>query len=116
MKNLSLAMRLVFLTLLAVFIACLLCAGFAWRIASNWIYRDAAEQAGRQSAEAISQLSTIDQLSRAQLESGARILQDQSRLTGIPSLQGSATLAGKAVPALRLGSESEVMNFAMEIT
>jgi methyl-accepting chemotaxis protein len=113
MKHSSLGMRLAFLTLAVVCIACLLCAGFAWRIASSWIDSNAAQDAARQSTEAISHIATIDQLSRLQVEDSMRLLEDQSRLKGAPSLAGEATVADKKVPNLRLGQESQVLNFAM---
>lgn len=78
-----------------------------------WIYREAAQDAARQSSEAIGQIATIDQLSRAQVETGMRILQEQGGLRGVPSLKGEATVAGKTVPDLHLGTESEVLNFTM---
>ena len=113
MKNMTLAMRLVYFTLLAVSIACLVCAGVAWHIASKWIYQNAAEDAARQSAEAISQLTIIDQLAHAQVEGAMRLLEDQGRLKGAPQLKGTASVAGKSVPDLHLGAESVVGNFAL---
>jgi len=100
-------------TLSVVFFTCLLCAGVAWRIASKWIYANAAEDAARQSAEAIGHIAAIDQLSQAQVESAMRILQDQSRLQGAPSLKGESTVGGKTVPDLHLGPKSQVLNFAI---
>jgi methyl-accepting chemotaxis protein len=104
---------LVLSTLLVVSIVSLVCAAISWRIASSWIYREAAQEANRQSSEAISRLESIDELSRAQVESSMRILEDQSRLKGPPSIQGEATIGGKTVPDLHLGAESQVLNFAM---
>ena len=91
----------------------MLCAGVAWHIASKWIYANAADDAGHQTAEAIGHIATINQLSRAQVESAMRILQDQSRIVGAPSLKGESTVAGKSVPDLHLGSESQTLNFAV---
>ncbi|MGA2887949.1 MAG: methyl-accepting chemotaxis protein [Terracidiphilus sp.] len=113
MKNTSLGARLVISTLLVVAVACMLCGAVAWRIASIWIYREAAAEAAHQSDEVIRQLATIDQLSRTQVESAMRALEDQGRLKGAPSLAGESTVAGKTVPDLHLGVESQVMNFAM---
>jgi hypothetical protein len=55
----------------------------------------------------------IDQFSRAQVESGMRILKDQGRLMGVPSLQGTAVVGTRRVPALHLGPVSQTLNFAM---
>jgi len=113
MKRSSLGMRLAFLTLTVVFIACLLCAGFAWRIASTWIERDASQDAARQSSEAMRHIATIDQLYRVQVGISMRLLEDQGGLKGAPSVGGETTVAGRTVPDLHLGKESQVLNFAM---
>jgi methyl-accepting chemotaxis protein len=113
MKHTSLGPRLVLFTLLVVSITGAICAGVAWRIASDWIYSNAAQEAARQSAEAISHIATIDQLSSAQVRSAMRILQDQSRLKGPLSVKGEVTVAGKIVPDLHFGLESQVLNFTV---
>jgi methyl-accepting chemotaxis protein len=113
MKRMSLATRLVVYTLAVVGITCTLCAGVAVVIASRWINREAAQTATAQSTEAIERIATIDQLSRAQVDSSMLILEDQGRLKGMPSLKKSVTIAGKTVPDLHLGTESQVLNFAM---
>jgi methyl-accepting chemotaxis protein len=113
MKRTSLGVRVVVSTLLVVFITCLVFSVFAWRIVSARVEQEAVQESALQSEEAISRLETIDQLSRAQVDSAMRILEDQSRLKGAPSLKGTAAVAGKTVPDLHLGSESQVMNFAM---
>ena len=106
-------MRLVVSTLMVVGITCTLCAGVAVVIASRWINREAVQTAATQSTETIERIATIDQLSRAQVDSAMLILEDQGRLKGVPSLKASATIAGKTVPDLCLGAESQVLNFAM---
>ena len=113
MNRSSLSTRLVVSTLIAVSINCLICTGLAWRIASAWINREAMQEANAQSTEVIGRIANIDQLSRAQVESASRILEDQGHLKGIPSLKGSVPLAGVQVPDLHLGSESQVQNFTM---
>lgn len=113
MKGTSLGMRLVISTLVVVFFACLVCGVVAWRIASLWIYREAAQEALHQSDQMTRQLGIIDQLSHAQVESSMRMLEDQSRLKGAPSLKGVSVVSGKTVPDLQLGSESQVLNFTM---
>jgi methyl-accepting chemotaxis protein len=113
MKRSSLARHFVVYTLLVVSVTSLLCAGFAWRIASEWIRNDAANAAAVQSEEAIGRLATIDQLTQAQVESAMRILEDQSRLKGSPTVQGAGTVAGKTVPDLRFGSETQLANFTL---
>jgi len=100
-------------TLIVVSVTCLVCVVFALRIATNWIYASASEGAAVQSAELIGRIATIDQLSRAQVETAMRVLQEQSQLKGAPSLQGGSVVAGKPVPNLCLGTESQVLNFAM---
>ena len=100
-------------TLLVVLITCLVCVFFAWRIATIWIQRQAAQNAAEQSTDVIGKITTIDELTRAQVASGMRVLEDQSRLRGAPSLQGESMIGSKTVPNLHLGTESQVLNFAM---
>ncbi|MGA2351266.1 MAG: Cache 3/Cache 2 fusion domain-containing protein [Terracidiphilus sp.] len=113
MKSSSLGVRVVVSTLLAVFITCLIFSVIAWRIVSTRVEQEAAKESAFQSEGVISRLSTIDQLSRAQVDSAMRILEDQSQLKGVPSLKGTAAVGGKTVPDLHLGSESQVLSFAM---
>jgi methyl-accepting chemotaxis protein len=113
MKPSSLGMRLMLYTLVVVSVTCMVSVVFALRIATAWISSDASAGAAAQAADAIGRITTIDQLSRAQVESAMRVLQDQSRLKGAPSLSGEEVIAGKAVPSLRFGTESQVLNFAM---
>jgi methyl-accepting chemotaxis protein len=113
MKRSSLGIRVVVSTLLVVFITCLVFSVIAWRIVSARVEQEAVKESALQSEEAISRLATIDQLSRAQVDSAMRILVNQSLLKGAPSLKGTAAVAGKTVPDLHLGSESLTMNFTM---
>ena len=113
MKGSSLRLRMIASTLLVIAVAFFLFFVCAWRFVSARVNRDAGQEAARQSEEAISRLATIDQLSRAQVDCAMRILIDQSRLKGAPALKGSSTVAGKTVPDLHLGAESQVMSFAM---
>ncbi|MGD0800571.1 MAG: Cache 3/Cache 2 fusion domain-containing protein [Terracidiphilus sp.] len=113
MKHSSLGLRLAVYTMLVVFITCLIFSVITWRIVSARVEEEAVRESVLQSNEAISRLATIDQLSSAQVESAMHILEDQSRLKGVPSLKGSAVVAGKTVPDLHMGGESQVMNFAM---
>ncbi len=107
-------MRLVVSTLLVVSITSLICGVVAWRIATAWIDREAAQEAANQSAQAIERIATIDQLARAQVEAGMRVLQDQGRLLhGEPALDGQAAVAGKPVPHLYLGDDSQVSRFEL---
>jgi methyl-accepting chemotaxis protein len=113
MKPSSLGLRLAIYTLLVVSINCAICVIFALRIATAWIYASADAGAAVQSAQAMGRIATIDQLSRAQVQSAMRVLQDQGRLKGAASLRGQAAIAGKPVPNLYLGTESQVANFAV---
>jgi len=113
MKRSSLAARLVISTLLVVSITCVVCAVGALYIATKWISDEAAHQAVEQSSQAISHIATIDQLTRGQVETGMHILEELSRVKGAPSVNGEAVVNGKSVPNLRLGAESQVLNFTM---
>ena len=96
-----------------VFIVGLAFGVIAWRMVSGQLERQAEQEATLQSDEVISQLTTIDQLSRAQVESAMRILEDEGAAKGKPSVKGTASVAGKEVPDLHLGTESQVMSFAL---
>jgi methyl-accepting chemotaxis protein len=113
MKHSSLGMRLAVSTLLLVSVICIVFGAFTWFFFSARTHQEAAQEALRQSAVAISRIANIDQLTGAQVESAMRILENQSRLKGTPSVKGEAAVAGRTVPDLHLGKESQVLNFAM---
>jgi methyl-accepting chemotaxis protein len=113
MKHSSLGMRLAVSTLLLVSVICIVFGAFTLFFFSARTHQEAAQEALRQSAVAISRIANIDQLTGAQVESAMRILENQSRLKGTPSVKGEAAVAGKTVPDLHLGKESQVLNFAM---
>jgi methyl-accepting chemotaxis protein len=113
MKQTSLGTRLAVYTLLVVAIACALCVAFALRIATNWIGETATRAASAQSTQTLDRLETIDQLARAQVESAMRVLLDQSQSQGASSLHGTTLVAGKPVPDLHLGNESQALNYTM---
>jgi len=113
MKRSSLGMHLAVSSLWMVLIVGFLFGSIAWHMVSRQVDRQAEQEAALQSDEVIGQLTTIDQLSRAQVDSAMRILEDESAVKGKPTLKGAASVAGKSVPDLHLGSESQVMNFAM---
>jgi len=113
MKRSSLGMRLMVYTLVVVSATCTICVVLALRIARAWIYSDASKGAAAQATDAIGRITTIDQLSRAQVDSAMRVLQDQSLLKGSPSLSGEAIIAGETIPDLHFGAESQTMNFAI---
>jgi methyl-accepting chemotaxis protein len=113
MKNNSLGFRLLASSFWAVFITGILCGVVSWQIVSHRVSAQAAQEATRQSETALSEIAAIDQLSRAQVESAMRLLQDLGKSRGLPELKGTATVSGKTVPDLHLGSSSQVLNFEM---
>jgi len=113
MNRSSLGFRVAVSTLATVIVVCLIFSVFAWRIISARVTQQALQESAAQTEEAISRLATIDQLSRAQVDSAMRILEDESRAKGTPALRGTAVVSGKTVPDLHLGGESQVLNFAM---
>ena len=106
-------MRLVISTLTVVSITCVLCSGAALIVATRWINSNAAQNAAAQSAETIDRIATIDQLSHAQVEIAMNTLRDLGQLKGKPSLKGVASVAGKQLPDLHLGPESQVQVYAL---
>jgi methyl-accepting chemotaxis protein len=113
MKRSSLGMHLAVSSLVMVLIVGFIFGTIAWHMVSRQLEQQAKQEAALQSDEVLSQLTTIDQLSRSQVDSAMRILEDESAAKGKPSLKGTASVAGKSVPDLHLGAESQVMNFAM---
>jgi methyl-accepting chemotaxis protein len=113
MKRSSLGIRLALSTLLAVTALMLLFGVLAWFLVSAQMERQAADEAGQQTKLVLTRLGTIDQLTRAQVETGMKILQQEGERIGAASITGTTDLAGKTVPDLHLGKESVVLNFAM---
>lgn len=85
----------------------------AWQVVSARIRASAAQEAARQSEQTLSTLAGIDQLTRSQVETGMRLLQEESRRKGSPSLKGTSQAGGHTVPNLALGDESQVENYTM---
>ncbi len=113
MKHTSLIVRVAVSTLLLAIVLCGLLGALTWYFFSSRITRETNQEAERESANVLGRLAAIDQLSRAQVETGMRIIQDQGRKLGEPSLKGTTIVAGKSVPDLHLGSESQTLNFAL---
>ena len=113
MKHTSLVWRVIAATLLLVFALCCIFGVFTWLFFSARTDSEAAQEAGRESADVLGRIAAIDQLSRAQVDAGMRILQEQGLQIGMPSLKGTTTVAGKNLPDLHLGSVSQAMNFAL---
>jgi methyl-accepting chemotaxis protein len=85
----------------------------AWRLATSWIHDSVAEEADQQSAEVTGRLATVDTMARTQVETAMRVLMDAGHSKGVPAIKGQTEMAGKVVPNLSLGSESQVMSFGM---
>ncbi len=113
MSRSSVATRLIVSTSLIVPITGLIFASFAWYFVSARVHKDAMRAAFREAEEARARLATIDQLTRSQVESSMHLLEDLTRQKGVPSLRGTVEVSGKTVPALSLGKELEVGNFAI---
>jgi len=113
MKRTSLGMHLALSSLAMVSLIGLVFGALSWHLVSVQVHNQAQREADQQGNDILGQLTTIDQLSHAQVESAMRLLEDQGLLKGKPSLSGTTSLNGKDVPDLRLGSESQVQNFAM---
>jgi methyl-accepting chemotaxis protein len=113
MASRSHGVRFAISTLLVVLVPGTLFAIIAWHTISKNIYSQASQDASNQSDETLDQLTTINQLSQAQVESTMRIFQEESLAKGAPSLKGETTIAGKTVPDLLLGKESQVSNFTI---
>ncbi len=113
MKDRTLRVRLAASSLLAVSAASLVFGLLAWQLVASQMRREARLQSAGQLDDMMGRLGTIDQLTRQQLQSSMRILQDEARLRGQPSLGGFSRAAGRDVPDLRFGSESQVENYVL---
>ena len=113
MKRFSLGTRIVAATLLLVSVTCIVFGVFTWLYFSSRTHRDAEQERALDTEMTLGRIASIDELSRAQVASAMRVLQEQGARKGAPSIKGTAEIAGKSVPDLHLGGESQVMNFAM---
>ena len=113
MKRSSLALHLAFVSFIVVSIAALLTGIVAWQVMSHEVHRQASDEAKKQAELKIDQLTTIDQLTSEQVNTSMRTFQELSQLKGSATVKGTAEIAGKTVPDLHLGSESQVLNFAV---
>jgi methyl-accepting chemotaxis protein len=113
MNRSSIGLRLTVSTLLVFSVTEILFGAVAWEWITGQLHRQADAEAARESSEVIARLGSIDQLSRALVDSGMRVLEEEARLQGAPALVGAAAIGGKPVPNLVLGKESQVLNFAL---
>lgn len=113
MKSSSLAVRFALSSLLASAAMALVFGIVAWVIVSGRTNAQAEREASLQSQNLVSRIASIDELTGAQVEAGMRTLTDEGQRLGAPSIDGTAQIAGKTVPNLRLGSQSQVGSFAL---
>lgn len=111
MKRASLALRLIRSTFFAVISMGLIFGIIAWQLISQHVNSAVEREAEQLAQDAIGKLGSIDDLSRAQVASSMRVLQDQGQRVGAPSVAGQATLGDKSVPDLHLGKNSTVLNY-----
>ena len=111
MRIRSLGIRLVAATLLLVVAVCSVFGVITWLYFSMRTQRDAAREAGLESAEVLARFANIDELSSQRVGDAMHVLQQQVQLLGDPSLKGSASLNGASVPNLVFGSQPQVENF-----
>lgn len=113
MMRSSLGTRFLVATLLGVLLTCMVCVAGALHFANAWIESSVAQDTDQQSSEVIGQLTTVDVMAHQQIEAAMRVLIEAGRSRGEPSLKGQTGLAGKLVPNLTLGTESQVMSFGI---
>src|SRR6266700_2445505 len=112
-RNSSLGVRFAASSLIAASAICLIVGMVAWKMVSGLTHLQAAQEASLKSHDLIDRLTSIDELTRSQVESGMRTLKAGGLRKGNPALQGTASLGGKPVPNLYLGAESQIENFAL---
>ena len=113
MKKSSLGLRLVVHSVLGAAVIGILAGIVGWNVVSRQINRQAAQEASDQARAVLNSLSAIDQLTRAQVQTGMRVLQAESGKLGAATTAGERNLNGKLVPDLHLGGSSQVENFAL---
>lgn len=111
MKINSLGTRIVASTLLLVSAICVVFGIFTWLYFSGRTHADARREANDQMQEIKERLASIDELSGQQLDSGMKLLAREAALQGAPGVHGAATVAGKSVPALSFGGQTQVEHF-----
>jgi methyl-accepting chemotaxis protein len=111
MKICSIGTRLIANTLMLVTVTCGVFGIFTWYYFSMRTANDAKHEATRESQQLLARIASIDELTSQQVQSAMRMLQREGGLKGGPELRGTATVAGKTVPNLYLGSLSQVENF-----
>jgi len=112
-KFASIGLNLGLSTLIVVSVAGLISGGIMWCVMGAQVREQATSEAGQQATDILARIDTIDQLSRAQVETGMRTLQFESRQKGLPSIKGERMIGVQTVPDLSLGKDSQVLNFAM---
>jgi methyl-accepting chemotaxis protein len=113
MKRTSLVGRFIYSTLIAFAITCVICGVAGLWLASRWIDGQTMHQARDRSDEIVGRIAVINQLERQQVEGAMHVLKEVGGQKGAPALQGKADLAGKTVPDLRFGNESQVLQFSV---
>jgi methyl-accepting chemotaxis protein len=89
-------------------------SAFGWimaRVLEAEVRARANSEVVEQTDRLLESLGTIDQLSSENVRSAMRVLIAQGQQLGAVSVQGTASVAGAAVPELRLGNQSQVGNF-----
>jgi methyl-accepting chemotaxis protein len=113
MRYSSLAVRFAQSSLIASAAMALVFCIAAWVIVSGRTDAQAEREAALQSQNLLGRIASIDELTRAQVDSGMRTLMAAGLRIGPPSIGGAARIAGKSVPNLRLGPQSQVGNFEL---
>lgn len=113
MNKSSLGVRLASASFLLASATALVIGTIAWQIVSARIKSAASQEAARRSAQTLSTLASIDQLTSSQVQTGMRMLQAEGLRRGAPAAANSVSFANRQVPDLRLGGESQVGNYAV---
>lgn len=100
-------------SLIAASAICLIVGIIAWKVVSRLTHLQAAQEATATTRNLIDRLTSIDDLTRSQVESEMRTLKAIGLRKGNPALKGTDDLDGKTVPNLYLGTESQNRNFTL---
>jgi methyl-accepting chemotaxis protein len=112
MRN-KLIFKFMFLTTIVAVMVMTVVAVLATRFVGSEMRQRANAEAMAQADRVVDNLSTIDELSANNVRAAMKILIRESEQFGIPELSGEDTIGGATVPALLLGSTSQVNNFEL---
>lgn len=110
MKTRSLGFRFLWMTGAAMGAVGVLFGAIAWIVTRDHDLQVAQQQITEGQQSLFRGLDNIDTMTTDAVHTGMRVLMDQGSRMGTPQIDGTAVVAGRTVPDLRLGTVSQTMN------